>query len=188
MKKFPVSGCHDPNQVYQPEADTYLLLDAVQKEIKPNDRILEMGTGTGYIGCHLSGYGYLLAVDINPHACLAARTKGLDVVRADLFDGICGTFDLVIFNPPYLPTKDDERIADWLEYALDGGPDGRSTIARFIEGVRSVLAPGGRVLLLLSSLTGVDEVAGLFQDQSFDTDIVARRKIFDEWLLVIKCR
>jgi release factor glutamine methyltransferase len=188
MKKFPVFGCHDPNQVYQPEADTYLLLEAVQKELKPTDRILEMGTGTGYIGSHLSGHGYLLVADINPHACLAAKKNGLEVVRTDLFDGICGKFDLVIFNPPYLPTQDDERIVDWLEYALDGGPEGRSTITRFVRGVRSVLDPGGRVLLLLSSLTGVDEVARLFQDQSFDTDIVARRKIFDEWLLVMKCR
>jgi release factor glutamine methyltransferase len=187
MKKFPVSGRYDPDQVYQPEADTYLLLEAVQKELKPTDRILEMGTGTGYIGSHLSGYGYLLAADINPHACAAAKTKGLDVVRTDLFDGISGKFDLVIFNPPYLPTQDDERIVDWLEYALDGGPEGRSTIARFANGVRSVLAPGGRVLLLLSSLTGVDEVARIFRDQSFGTYIVGRRKIFDEWLFVMKC-
>ncbi len=186
MKEFLISGCFDPYQVYQPEADTYLLLEAVQGELKPHDRVLEMGTGTGYIGSQLTGYRCLLCADINPHACLAAKSKGLVVVRTDLFAGISGTFDLVVFNPPYLPTQDDERIADWLEYALDGGPEGRSTIARFIGGVRSVLAPGGRVLLLVSSLTGVNEVAGMFQEQGFEAAIIAKRKIFDEWLFVLK--
>jgi len=185
MKRFPDSGRYDPDQVYQPEADTYLLLDAAQNEIRPTDRVLEIGTGTGYIGSRLTGYASLVATDINPHACLAAKEKGLTVVRTDMFDGICGCFDLVIFNPPYLPTQDDERISDWLEYALDGGPAGRSTITRFIQGVSRVLAPGGRVLLLISSLTGAGEVAELFREQSFDTDIVARRKIFDEWLFVM---
>jgi release factor glutamine methyltransferase len=186
MKEFPTSGRFDPCQVYQPEADTYLLLEAVQGELKPHDRVLEMGTGTGYIGSHLTGYGSLLCADINPHACLAAKSRGLSVVRTDLFAGISGKFDLIVFNPPYLPTQDDERIADWLEYALDGGLEGRSTIARFIAGIRSVLAPGGRVLLLISSLTGVDEVTGMFREQGFETAIIARRKIFDEWLLVLK--
>jgi release factor glutamine methyltransferase len=187
MKEFPISGCLDPRQVYQPEADTYLLLEAVQSELRPLDRVLEMGTGTGYIGSHLAGYGTLLCADINPHACIAAKSKGLVVVRTDLLAGISGTFDMVVFNPPYLPTQDDERIADWLEYALDGGPEGRSTIARFIDSVRSVLAPGGRVLLLISSLTGVDEVTAMFREQDFETAIIARRKIFDEWLFVMKC-
>jgi release factor glutamine methyltransferase len=187
MKTFPDSGRYDPGQVYQPEADTYLLLKTADREIKPQDRVLEIGTGTGHIGSHLTGYASLVVTDINPHACLAAKEKGLTVIRTDMFDGICGRFDLVIFNPPYLPTQDDERIADWLEYALDGGPAGRSTITKFIRDVRRVLAPGGRVLLLLSSLTGVGEVAELFREQSFATDVVARRKIFDEWLLVMKC-
>jgi len=42
-----------------------------------------------------------------------------------LFSGLSGPFDLIIFNPPYLPTLPRERIDDWLEYALDGGPTGR---------------------------------------------------------------
>ncbi|HTY14996.1 MAG TPA: HemK2/MTQ2 family protein methyltransferase [Methanoregulaceae archaeon] len=186
MKEFPIAGCYDPCQVYQPEADTYLLLETVQGELQPSDRVLEMGTGTGYVGCHLTGYNFLLCADINPHACLTAKSRGLPVVRTDLFAGISGKFDLVVFNPPYLPTQDEERIVDWLEYALDGGPEGRSTIARFIDGVRSVLAPEGRVLLLISSLTGVDEVAGMFHEQAFKTAIIARKKIFDEWLFVMK--
>ncbi len=41
---------YDPTQVYQPEADTYFLLDAALAEVKPGDRVLEVGTGSGIIG------------------------------------------------------------------------------------------------------------------------------------------
>ena len=187
MKRFPYSGRYDPDQIYQPEADTYLLLEVVQKEIRSTDRVLEIGTGTGYIGSRLSGYASLIVTDINPHACLAAKGTGLTVIRTDMFNGICGCFDLVIFNPPYLPTQDDERIVDWLEYALDGGPAGRSTILQFVTGVGRVLAPGGRVLLLISSLTGVGEVIEMFRGNSFSAGIIAERKIFDEYLLILRC-
>ncbi|HVP94449.1 MAG TPA: HemK2/MTQ2 family protein methyltransferase [Methanoregulaceae archaeon] len=187
MKRFPDSGRYDPDQIYQPEADTYLLVEVAQKEIRSADRVLEIGTGTGYIGSHLTGYASLIVTDINPHACLAAKEKGLEVIRTDMFDGICGHFDLVIFNPPYLPTQDDERIVDWLEYALDGGHAGRSTIIQFVTGVGRILAPGGRVLLLISSLTGVEEVIELFQGNSFSAGIIAKRKIFDEYLLILRC-
>jgi len=178
---------YDPEQVYQPEADTYLLYEAVQAEIRQDDRVIEIGTGSGYIGSHLSGYGSLVVTDINPHACLAAREAGLEVIRCDLLDGIRGLFDLVIFNPPYLPTNAEEKIDDWFEYALDGGPDGRLVITRFVEDVRRIMVPGGRVLLLVSSLTGVQAVLDLIQKHSFKGEIVAKRQVFDEWLYVIKC-
>ena len=50
------------------------------------------------------------------------------------------------YNPPYLPTEPEERLDDWLEYALDGGKSGRETIERFAASVGDVLAPGGRIL------------------------------------------
>ena len=96
-----------------------------------------------------------MATDINPHAVLCAHKAGIDVVRTDLFTGIRGPFDLVLFNPPYLPTQPEERMDDWLEYALDGGESGRAVIERFARNVGDVLAPGGRILLLISSLTGL---------------------------------
>jgi release factor glutamine methyltransferase len=108
------------------------------------------------------------------------------VVRADLFAGIYGRFDLVLFNPPYLPTLAEERCDDWLENALDGGPDGRSVIARFIEAVGSVLVPGGRFLLLVSSLTGVSEVQEMMEQAGFTSEIVARTRVEGEELVVIR--
>lgn len=176
---------HDPSQVYQPEADTYLLLDAAIDEVKPGDRVLEIGTGSGLISKELAKVSEVVATDINPHAALCARGYGVQVVRSNLFAGIRGTFDLIIFNPPYLPTQPEERIDDWLEYALDGGTSGRDVIGRFAAGVEQVLAPGGRILLLISSLTGLDEVTDLFSQHRFVTRVMVAQLVEDEELYVL---
>ena len=177
---------HDPTQVYQPEADTYLLLNAARNEVKAGDRVLEIGTGSGLISRELAKVSDVVATDINPHAALCARCAGVNVVRSDLFSGIRGTFDLILFNPPYLPTLPEERIDDWLEYALDGGETGRVVIERFAAEVGRVLAPHGRILLLISSLTGLEEIVDLFSHQGFKSDIVLKQKIEDEYLYVLK--
>lgn len=177
---------HHP-QVYPVEDDTLLLLESALSEVRPSDRVLEIGTGSGHIAASLSDRAVLVvALDINPHSVRAARDCGLHVVRADLFAGIRGPFDLVLFNPPYLPTAPDERLDDWLEYALDGGPDGRETIGRFLDGLARVLAPGGRALLLVSSRTGLDGVWQLIDADGLGGSVVLERRIEDETLFVLR--
>ena len=177
---------HDPSQVYTPEADTYLLLDAVRVEVKAGDRVLEIGTGSGLIAAELAQVTGVVATDINPHAVLCARQKGVDVVQSDLFCGIRSTFDLIVFNPPYLPTQPEERINDWLEHALDGGLNGRVVIGRFAGQAGRVLAPKGRILLLISSLTGLPEVRDLFFKEGFVSEILLRKAVEDETLYVLR--
>jgi release factor glutamine methyltransferase len=198
MKKIPPPITYDQDQVYQPEADTYLLLEVALKEIRPGDRILEVGTGSGYIAAGIMGmvkksnleYNdsscFVVGTDINPHATRCAQKNGVNVIRTDLFDGLRGPFDLVVFNPPYLPTKPEERMEDWLEYALDGGPDGRAVIYRFANEVGRVLSPGGRVLLLISSLTGEEAVIEIFTKLAYRVETVTKRRVYDEDLIVIK--
>ncbi|MCU0632315.1 MAG: class I SAM-dependent methyltransferase [Methanolinea sp.] len=174
-------------QVYLPHEDTYLLLEAVLPEVKQGDRILEVGCGSGYIAARLAERGEVLATDINPHAVRETRTLGVEVVRADLLDGVRGPFDLVIFNPPYLPTLPEERIDDWLEFALDGGKDGTEVIRKFAEEVGRVLAPQGRLLLLISSLTGIDHIRDIIAWQGFESEIVMECMVEGEALYVIRC-
>ncbi|MEI8330843.1 MAG: HemK2/MTQ2 family protein methyltransferase [Methanomicrobiales archaeon] len=176
----------DISQVYQPEADTYLLLDVARYEVKPGDRVLEIGTGSGLISRELALVTDVVATDINPHAALCVRGLGVDVVRGNLFAGIRGIFDLILFNPPYLPTQPEERIEDWLEYALDGGESGRVVIERFAADVEGVLAPRGRILLLISSLTGLTEVTNLFLRYGFATWVAKEEIIEDEVLYVLR--
>lgn len=176
----------DSSQVYQPEADTCLLLEAALTEVRPGDRILEIGTGSGFIAARLVQGGHkVVATDINPHAVRSARVLGVETIRADLFAGIRGLFDLLLFNPPYLPTAPEDRIDDWLEYALDGGPTGRDSIQKFASGVGDVLAPGGRILLLVSELTGVQEVRDVFGRHGLTGKCVAETDAEGEMLYVL---
>lgn len=177
-------------QVYPVAEDTLLLLEAAFAESRPKDRVLEVGTGSGHVAASLlDRVKSVFAVDINPYAAATARARGVDVVRTDLFAGLRGRFDLVLFNPPYLPTNPEERLEDWLEYALDGGPDGRRTIARFLTELDEVLAPAGRALLLVSDLTGVEEVQALTGANGFSTTLVRESMTEGERLVVLRiCR
>lgn len=175
------------DQVYMPEQDTYLLLKAALAEARPCDLVLEVGCGSGLISQELACKAKsILATDINPHAVQAAKARGVDVVRTDLFQGILGEFDLILFNPPYLPTSQNERTGQWIDYALDGGEDGRETIARFLEDLPDHLRSSGRALLLISSLTGLDRVRDMAEVQGFDSAVVATERCFFEQLHVLR--
>ena len=177
----------DPAQVYSPAEDTFLLLEAARQEIQPGDRVLEIGTGSGFVAEALGkAVQCMIATDISPYATAAAYGKGVMVIRTDLSDGVRGQFDLILFNPPYLPTRKEERICDWLEYALDGGANGRDVIERFLKGIGRVLAPGGRILLLISSLTGLHEVISLAERHGFSTTVVRTQIVEDEKLYVLR--
>ena len=154
-------------EVYPPAEDTYLLLDAALAEFRPEDLVIEIGSGRGILSVELAPkVRRFIATDINPHAIMATKSRAeergasdrIDLVRADLFGGISCAFDLVLFNPPYLPIDPEERTGRWIDYALDGGASGRDTIDRFLKDLRNHLSPGGRALLLISSLTGLREV------------------------------
>ncbi|HMK15312.1 MAG TPA: HemK2/MTQ2 family protein methyltransferase [Methanomicrobiales archaeon] len=177
----------DPSQVYPPCEDTLLLLQAALAEAKPSDRVLELGTGSGYVARHLAGkVALIVATDVNPHACRTAAATGLGVARTDLTAGIRGQFDLVLFNAPYLPTEPGERLDDWLEKALDGGETGRKVIARLLPDLPRVLAPGGRLLLVISELTGVDEIIRLLGEAGFAAEIAREERTEGERLVVVR--
>lgn len=177
----------DKDDIYVPAEDTYLLMKAAEALAKPSDSVLEVGCGRGVISRHLAArVRSILATDINPHAAKSVLESGIDAIRADIFSGIKGRFDLIIFNPPYLPTCEDEKIVGWMNLALDGGVSGRETINRFLADLGSHLTPGGRALLLLSSLTGLEEVKEIAQAVGLDVDEVAAERHFFEELYVLE--
>ncbi|MBP2132875.1 release factor glutamine methyltransferase [Methanomicrobium sp. W14] len=174
-------------QVYQPEEDTYLLLECALKEARPCENIIEVGTGSGKIAGEIKKISEnTFAIDINPYACTASKKKGIEVIRGDLLSCINKRFDLIIFNPPYLPTQPGERIDDWLEYALDGGISGRNTIERFAGMLEKAMTDNGRCLLLISSLTGKDEVLADLSSLELNVCVISERCIEDEKLYVLK--
>ncbi|CAJ37448.1 HemK2/MTQ2 family protein methyltransferase [Methanocella arvoryzae] len=173
--------------VYDPGDDSFLLVEAALKDIRAGEKVLEVGTGSGVVSFFVKDVTRVIATDINPIACQNARLNGVEVVRTDLFSGICGQFDVIIFNPPYLPTSEDEKLDTWLNRAFDGGPDGRDVIRQFLAGVKRILPIGGRVLTVFSSLTDIDAVAELYRQHGFSVETVAREKVPFEVLVVFKC-
>lgn len=176
------------DEVYDPGDDSYMLVDAALKEVRKGEKVLEIGTGCGIVSLFVKDFADVVATDISPYACKNAYLNGIDVVRTDLFSGICGKFDLVIFNPPYLPTSEDERLHTWLNKAFDGGPAGRDVIMRFVNDVQRVLVPDGRVLTVISSLTDISAVKEIYEKKGFFVEEISKEKVPFEVLVVLKCQ
>jgi release factor glutamine methyltransferase len=174
------------DEVYDPGEDSFLLVEAALKEACPGEKVLEVGTGSGIVSLFVKDIADVVATDISPYAARNARLNGVEVVRTDLYNGICGRFDLIIFNPPYLPTPPEEKLESWLNRAFDGGPTGRDEIARFLKDIDRILASGGRILTVISTLTGVEEIKKMFAGRGFHAEEVASEKIPFEKLVVLK--
>jgi len=175
--------------VYQPAEDSHLLATVAAEQVDEDNLVLEVGTGSGYVAERVAGEtgARVVASDLNPHACRAARDRGVEVVRADLLDPIrTDTCDVVLFNPPYLPTEEGEEWDDWMEVALSGGETGRAVIDPFLGNVGRVLAPDGYVLLLVSSLTGVEAVVETAAESGFSAVALRDESYPFESLTVLK--
>lgn len=177
MRRSQIFLHPDSDLVYSPAEDSLLLLEVASTEITAADRVLEVGVGSGYVISRLPVCTQIMGTDCNPHAAMITHRTGVPVVRTDLAAGLRGSFDLILFNPPYLPTLPEDRIDDWLEYALDGGITGRKVIKRFLVEIKSLLSPQGRVLLLISSLTGVDECKNLFLSLGWDFQVAGSQNV-----------
>lgn len=143
-------------EVYGPREDSFLLQRIVADiciSRKPK-KVLELGTGTGIqaITAKLSGAKDVLAVDINPKAVsLAKRNAKLNnanivVKQSDLFSKVRGKFDLIIFNPPYLPLEPP------LDVQWSGG---REFIEAFLEEAELYLKKNGSIVFVFSSLSPI---------------------------------
>lgn len=168
----------EDRRVYPPSEDTYLLLEAI--DLDGASSFVEIGTGTGMIALQAARQVEAVATDISEeavHLCRGnAETNGLDVevIRTDLFAGLNLEADVIAFNPPYLPDRGLEHLAD---PAWSGGRDGNKVIFRFLEQARDALSPGGRVYLLLSSHNSKALRRAV---KLYDVRCVAQRSLFFE--------
>ncbi|GAA0308005.1 HemK2/MTQ2 family protein methyltransferase [Halarchaeum salinum] len=175
--------------VYDPAEDSRLLADTACEEVAADDLVLDVGTGSGYVAATVGEEtgARVLGADLNPHACRRACDAGVEAVRADLVAPFrTDTFDVVTFNPPYLPADAAAARDDWMEVALTGGETGREVVEAFLDDVERVLAPGGYVLLLVSTLTGVDDVVDYAGERGFSAVALADHSFPFETLTVLK--
>ncbi len=182
------------NQVYEPAEDTFLLAENL--EVKNGESVLEVGPGCGLLSViAASEASKVTSIDINPWACrltiLNAKVNGvshkIDVICADLSGPIRGNtlFDLILFNAPYLP-DDESEGKSWIDYAWSGGNNGRAVIDRFLMSVSNLLNRGGRLLLVQSTLAGVEETIKRLVGYNLKADIIAEKKCDFERIVVIE--
>lgn len=174
-------------EVYEPSEDSFLLAEASLSEIGHGERIIEVGCGSGFISAVIKANKKVrvVGIDISPHAVKCTKENGVEVIRGDLLRCIKGKFDVIIFNPPYLPTKEEERTEKWMNLALDGGYNGRRTIFRFLDSVGDHLVKNGRVMMVVSSLTGIEEVKSRMKSLGFEVKEKIQKRFMFEQLTVL---
>jgi len=169
--------------VYEPAEDSRLLIEAVS--ISKGDRVLEVGCGSGILALHCAKAGAaVIASDISADAARCTRANAnrnglkLEVRVGNLLEGIEDRFDLIVFNPPYLPkgAPDDRR---WT-----GGESGIELAIAFLEQCRERLSDRGRAITLVSSLSNGSRFEDSAGSMGYSFRTLATKHIFFEDLTV----
>src|SRR3989344_4083548 len=169
--------------IYEPREDSFLLEKAVRRFSKKR-KVLEIGCGSGtqLEAARASGALEVLGVDSDAESVEFCREKGLNVIESNLFKNVEGKFNLIIFNPPYLPS--DEREDYESSLATSGGKKGDEIILRFLKEVGNYLDDDGIILLVVSSLTPIERIEKILSEQNFEKEVVVSENFFMEKLFV----
>ena len=186
-KKFEVD-----DGVYPPAEDTYLLLDAI--ELERADSFLEVGCGTGLISVAAAEIAKsVIAIDLALNAVRNARRNmeinSVDrrscVIQSDLLSalGHDARFNVIAFNPPYLP---DDDIVTEMNHAFVGGGVGVELTERFILQAIPHLERNGRIYIVVSSLADIKRVSNFMKSHGLQVNDKAETKLFFETLRVLE--
>jgi release factor glutamine methyltransferase len=184
------------DDVYEPAEDSFLFAENLN--VASGEVVLDLGTGSGILAVlSAKKSSHVVGVDLNPYAvrCAKENAKQNDAHQIDFFQGdLFGAlhkgfkFDLVLFNAPYLPSEEGES-ASWIGRSWAGGADGRLVADRFISAVDAYLTPNGRVLLMQSTLTGVEATIRNFGKSGLKAIVIAEQKLpFFETLTLIEAK
>jgi release factor glutamine methyltransferase len=168
---------HIGQDVFAPESedeagDPYH--QAVEAEVQPTDRVLDMGTGSGVSGILAARKGAIVvAVDVNPKAIACARgnakrngvAERMTFARGDVFDGVEGDFDLIVFDPPFRWFKP----RDLLE--AGSTDENYRALTRFMAEVKGRLRPNGRVLLNFGTSADMDYLQSLIRNEGMQQEM-----------------
>ncbi|EJT97942.1 hypothetical protein DACRYDRAFT_71620 [Dacryopinax primogenitus] len=196
--------------VYEPAEDTFILLDALEQDAdllqKTDPAIsLEIGSGSGcvsaFIGQILGKRSAYFCTDINADAGRCTMATGeqnkvlLNVVLTSLVGGLLprllGNVDLLIFNPPYVPTDDEEasqaQMGRSISGAWAGGAHGMNTTQEVLRIIPTLLSQNG--LFYLVAVRENNPVAIAHQAKTelgLTCDIILERRAGIERLFVLR--
>ena len=147
--------------------------------------VLDLCTGSGVLAVTAAraGAASVTAVDVSRRALLTtrvnARRNGVRVrtVRGSLLDAVSGeSFDLIVSNPPYVPAVEDEIPRRGPARAWDAGLDGRALLDEICVRAPEHLRPGGRLLVVHSSVIGTSETVQALAEQGLEAEVIERRR------------
>lgn len=174
--------------VYEPSEDTFLLADHLK--VREGERVLELGTGCGILAVLAAEQGgRVVATDVSEAALRCAWLNAwrhgvggrVELRRGELFSPVgASTFDLILFNPPYLPEEGEE------DRRWSGGRSGRKVLDPFLSELPLHLSPGGRALFVQSSLSGVGESLRRLREEGLEARILRRLRFFFEELVLVE--
>lgn len=197
---------NDYKHVYEPSQDTFFLLDALEADIEYIETVLkpsiclEMGSGSGLIITAMAKRlknTLCLATDINIHACSATLNTAkknmvnVECLYGNLADNLrANTVDLLIFNPPYVVTTNEEYMSAHKDGKLAcswaGGPNGRIVINKLLKCLPTILSTKGVMYLLLLKENNPNNVMDFLRELNFKCSKLLERKIPGEHLCILK--
>lgn len=160
------------DQVLTPRFDTECLVEEVERLLVPGMRILDLCTGSGCIllsllarNPQIDGVGTDLSAGALQVACRNRDRLGVQaqLIQGDLFEHVTGSFDVIVSNPPYIPSKEIGGLMPEVRdhepvMALDGGADGLDFYRRIIREAAGYLKPGGWLAFEIGCSQGEDLV------------------------------
>lgn len=167
------------SHVLIPRQDTETLVEEALKVLEPGMEVLDLCTGSGCVIISLLKQKEIIAsaCDISKQALLIAKENAknnqvkLQLVRSDLFQNITGMFDMIVANPPYIPTSTIEALMPEVKNfepieALDGGEDGLYFYREIVKKGRQFLKSNGYLCLEIGHDQG-GRVAFLMEENGY---------------------
>ena len=210
----------DYENVYAPSEDSFLIIDYFRDcytrdffdgmEMKKIKNVLDMGTGSGILAIFLQMLKaqhplfnpMIYASDILEEALQCAKrneifndfNENISFILSNLFESfpksLKNAFNMVIFNPPYLPSSElvekGERKAT-IDQSWDGGMRGHEVFSRFLEDVKDFMDPNDCFIYYISSSrVNLEDLNNIIEKNGFSSQILNKKHVFFEDIILNK--
>ncbi|GIU68689.1 MAG: protoporphyrinogen oxidase [Candidatus Pacearchaeota archaeon] len=177
-------------EIYQPSEDSFLMYRTIKEELKnirtKDIKFLEIGVGSGINLFAALNSGIkkenIIGTDINEKAVNLCKGMGFNCIKSDLFKKVKGKFDLIVFNPPYLPLDKREPLESRI--STSAGLKGNEIIIKFLNQAKKHLKKNGKIFLIVSSLSKKID----FEKLGYLKRILNSEKFFFEEIFVLELK